>query len=50
MSDKGQEYRGENTSSSALRTRTAARRCGGSANKPYCDGSHNKAGFAAEVG
>jgi CDGSH-type Zn-finger protein len=24
-------------------------RCGHSANKPFCDGSHNRAGFASEV-
>ncbi len=24
-------------------------RCGLSMNKPFCDGSHNKAGFASEV-
>ena len=24
-------------------------RCGGSANKPFCDGTHNKNGFHSEV-
>ena len=24
-------------------------RCGASANKPFCDGSHNAAGFAADA-
>ena len=24
-------------------------RCGGSSNKPFCDGTHNKAGFKSEV-
>jgi CDGSH-type Zn-finger protein len=38
------------TGRTILRTQTAALcRCGGSANKPYCDGSHNKIGFVAEA-
>jgi CDGSH-type Zn-finger protein len=38
------------TGRTILRTQSAALcRCGGSANKPYCDGSHNKIGFAAEA-
>ncbi len=24
-------------------------RCGGSANKPFCDGTHNRSGFCSEV-
>ncbi len=24
-------------------------RCGGSANKPFCDGTHNRNGFSSEV-
>jgi CDGSH-type Zn-finger protein/uncharacterized Fe-S cluster protein YjdI len=38
------------TGRTILRTQAAAFcRCGGSANKPYCDGSHDKAGFVAEA-
>lgn len=31
-------------------TRAALCRCGGSQNKPYCDGTHRKNGFTAEGG
>jgi CDGSH-type Zn-finger protein len=37
---EGNEYRAE-------RATVALCRCGGSANKPFCDGTHAKAGFRA---
>ncbi len=37
---KGNEFRAE-------RATVALCRCGGSANKPFCDGTHSKAAFRA---
>lgn len=37
---EGNEFRAE-------RATVALRRCGGSSNKPYCEGTHSRAGFQA---
>jgi len=47
-SEHGEPLAWETTEHIETRDRFALCRCGGSGNKPFCDGTHARAGFAAE--